>query len=113
MLVKRGKGDLPKIYRPFTISEVYGQKQAKDLIRNGLDEGSLPNNLVFYGASGTGKTTCARIVAIGLSCEKGMTSKPCCECDSCYGVISGRGIFALNEYNAAHFTGIDHMRTVV
>lgn len=110
MIVKRGKGNYPRIYRPLRVSEVYGQQQAKRIIGRGLDEGSLPTTLLFHGISGTGKTTCARIAAMGLTCEKGMTSEPCCECDSCRGIFGGGGHFALYEFNAAHFTGIDHMR---
>ena len=110
MIVKRGKGDYTRIYRPLRVSEIYGQQQAKLLIGRGLDEESLPTVLLFHGISGTGKTTCARIVAMGLTCEKGMTSEPCCKCNSCKGHYGGGGHFALNEYNAAHFTGIDHMR---
>lgn len=110
MIVKRGKGDYPRIYRPLRVSELYGQQQAKRIIGRGLDEVSLPTTLLFHGISGTGKTTCARIVAMGLTCREKMTSEPCCECDSCKGVYGGGGHFALYEFNAAHFTGIDHMR---
>ena len=51
--------------RPQTLDEVVGQRHilGKDgLLRRIIDSGSIPN-LVFYGPSGTGKTTVANIIA--------------------------------------------------
>ena len=57
MINKRGKGDFPRIYRPYRISEAYGQDEITSVIGNELDEGTLAHSLLFYGISGTGKTT--------------------------------------------------------
>ena len=51
--------------RPQTLDEVVGQRHilGKDgLLRRIIDSGSIPN-LIFYGPSGTGKTTVANIIA--------------------------------------------------
>lgn len=109
MVTKRGKGDYPNVYRPCRISEIYGQKEIKQIIGRGLDEGSLAQSLLFSGVSGTGKTTIARIIALGLNCDKGFTSEPCCGCHSCNAVLNGNS-FAFQEYNAAYFTSITHLR---
>lgn len=109
MVVKRGKGDFPRVYRPRTISEVYGQEEAKKYIGRGLDESCLANINLFYGASGTGKTTVARIIAMGLNCEKGITSKPCCECESCECIMHHSNL-DLIEINASEVTGVDRIR---
>ena len=109
MLTKRSKGDYPKAYRPCRISEVYGQEEVKHIIGRGLDEGNLAQSLIFYGVSGTGKTTIARIIAMGLNCEKGSTSEPCCECESCTAVLNGNSL-AFQEFNGAYFTSIGHLR---
>ena len=108
-IVKRGEGDYPKIYRPSRISEVYGQGEIKKIICDGFDKGSLAHSYLFYGPSGTGKTTLARIIAMGLLCEKGPTSEPCCECGSCIRVSK---LYHLNffDINAADLTGIENIR---
>jgi DNA polymerase III delta prime subunit len=77
MIVKRGEGDYPRTYRPRRVSELYGPEEIKRIIGNGLDKGTLPHSMLFHGISGTGKTTCARIVGAGLLCDKGKISEPC------------------------------------
>ena len=51
--------------RPTTLDEVVGQKHIlgkNGLLRRVIDSGNVPN-LIFYGPSGTGKTTVANIIA--------------------------------------------------
>jgi len=88
MIVRRGRGDLNKIYRPCKISEVVGHDSQKKTIGNALEKGTLPHSLMFIGPSGCGKTTFARIIALGLNCESGPTPEPCCKCDSCRAILN-------------------------
>jgi DNA polymerase III subunit gamma/tau len=88
MIVKRGRGDLNKTYRPCKISEVVGHDVIKKTIGNSISEGTLPHSLMFVGPSGCGKTTFARIVALGMNCKEGPTPEPCCKCDSCKAVLN-------------------------
>ena len=56
---------LADILRPQTLDEVYGQEHilGKDgVLRRLVDSGNIPN-MIFYGPSGTGKTTVANIIA--------------------------------------------------
>ena len=108
-VVRRGMGDFPKIYRPCRVSEVYGQDETKKIIVHGLNTGTLGHVLLFQGVSGTGKTTVGRIVAMGLNCEKGPTSEPCCECYACRTVLRGCSM-AFTEYDAAYLSGVDGIR---
>ena len=51
--------------RPSSIDEVVGQKHLLSegkVLRNIIDSGNL-TNMIFYGPSGTGKTTVANIIA--------------------------------------------------
>ena len=81
MLVKRGEGSYRIVYRPYKLSEIYGQDQAKKIISNAFRNNDLDNALLFSGETGCGKTTMARMVIMGLNCEKsGPTDEPCCEC---------------------------------
>jgi DNA polymerase-3 subunit gamma/tau len=88
MIVKRGRGDLNKIYRPCKISEVVDHDIQKKTIGNALEDGTLPHSSLFIGPSGCGKTSFARIVALGLNCKEGPTPEPCCKCDSCRAILN-------------------------
>ena len=56
---------LADLLRPTTLDEVYGQEHILGqgaVLRRLIDSGNIPN-MVFYGPSGTGKTTVANIIA--------------------------------------------------
>ena len=56
---------LAEILRPKTLDEVYGQEHILGkgaVLRRLIESGKIPN-MVFYGPSGTGKTTVANIIA--------------------------------------------------
>lgn len=94
MLIKRttrsGANDLTSVYRPCTVDEVVGHDANKKIIGNGLKAGTLPHLMLFTGPAGCGKTTMARIVALGLNCEsvESTTNEPCLACDSCIRIMS-------------------------
>jgi DNA polymerase III subunit gamma/tau len=100
MIVKRGKRDFHQAYRPCRISEVVGNDEVKRVIEQAFKKNRFPHTFLFHGLSGTGKTTIARIIAMGLNCEKGPTSEPCCECYFCKRIINRHTAFAITEFNA-------------
>ena len=56
---------LADLLRPQTLDEVFGQEHIlgeKGILRRLVDSGNVPN-MIFYGPSGTGKTTVAKIIA--------------------------------------------------
>ena len=56
---------LADLLRPTTLDEVYGQEHILGqgaVLRRLIDSGNVPN-MIFYGPSGTGKTTVANIIA--------------------------------------------------
>jgi DNA polymerase-3 subunit gamma/tau len=61
---------------------------------------------------GTGKTTTARILAKGLNCHTGVTSRPCLQCPSCVEIAAGASLDVL-EIDAASNTGVDNVREVI
>jgi DNA polymerase-3 subunit gamma/tau len=99
-IVRRGDGDYTQAYRPRRISEMTGNENAKKTITNAFKEARLPHTMIFHGMSGTGKTTLAKIVAMGLLCQMGPTSEPCCECRTCKTLISRQGSLSVLEINA-------------
>jgi DNA polymerase III subunit gamma/tau len=112
MIVRRGRGDLNKIYRPCRIDEVVGHKTAKRVIKNAIEGGTLPHSLLFTGPSGCGKTTFARIIALGLNCAEGPTADPCCKCHSCKSILSLNSLDVI-EVDAGRAGDVNHTRQVL
>ena len=118
MLVKRisrtGANDLNTIYRPCTVDEMLGNPTNVNMLRKGLDEKTLPHTLLFTGDPGCGKTTAARIIALGLNCESQdkPTSKPCLECSSCRAILNQNSPDVF-EVNVAQTGGKDHVDNIV
>ena len=73
-------------YRPRTFSEVVGQSHITDTLQRQVAEGRVGHAYLFTGTRGTGKTTCARILAKAVNCEHPVDGAPCCQCDSCRGI---------------------------
>lgn len=87
MIKKRGTGDLKVIYRPYRIDEVVGNEHIKRIVSNSIMNGTFPHASLFTGPRGCGKTTFARIIALALNCEEGVSPNPCCVCDTCKSII--------------------------
>jgi len=92
MLIRRearsGANDLTTVYRPCKIDELLGNATNKNVLRNALDKNNVSHTMLFTGPPGCGKTTAARIVALGLNCETQMGSKPCLECPTCEEILN-------------------------
>jgi len=113
MLIRRitdnGANDLITVYRPCTPDELVGQEINKKIIKNNLDKCTTPHTLLFTGPPGCGKTTAARIIALGLNCESiqsGSTSKPCLTCSMCRTTLNG-GNMDVVEINVGKSGGKD------
>lgn len=112
MIVRRGKGDLNKIYRPCTLNEVLGHETIKNTVGRALEKGTLPHSLLFTGPSGCGKTTFARIIALGLNCLEGMSREPCCKCASCKAILNLNSLATI-EIDAARTSDVNTTRSVI
>lgn len=88
MIQKRIYGDLKIAYRPYKLDEVVGNEYIKKIVSNGLINNTLPHSSLFTGPKGCGKTTFARIIALALNCEKGVSPNPCCVCPTCKSIIN-------------------------
>jgi DNA polymerase-3 subunit gamma/tau len=100
LVVRRGDGDFTQIYRPCRISEMAGNDEARRIITNAFGQKRVPHSFLFHGLSGTGKTTMARIIEMGLNCKQGPTSEPCCVCFCCRRIIARKGSMAVIELNS-------------
>jgi len=114
MIVGRGEGDYTIKYRPCTVDEVVGQEIAKDILRRALNENSVAPAYLFHGESGTGKTTMARILALGVNClaHESPTAEPCMACRNC-GLIYKQITPEYMEVNVGDKTGVEAARNLI
>ena len=73
-------------YRPKTFSEVVGQQHITDTLQRQVADGQVGHAYLFTGTRGTGKTTCARILAKAVNCENPIDGAPCNQCAACRGI---------------------------
>ena len=103
---------LARKWRPATFDDLVGQEHVLKALVHGLDNGRLHQAFLFTGTRGVGKTTIGRILARCLSCEQGVSSRPCGECDSCREIFDGRFV-DLIEIDAASQTRVEDMRELL
>ena len=96
-------------WRPQTFSEVYGQPVVTTALKNELQTGRLAHAYLFTGSRGTGKTSCAKILAKAVNCLSPKDGDPCNECDNCRGIDAGT-ILDVVEIDAASNNGVDNIR---
>lgn len=105
---------LSRKYRPKKLKEVIGQNFTVKTLTNAFDQQKLAHAFLFTGIRGVGKTTIARIIAMGLNCEteKKPTANPCTTCSSCKAILQDRYEDVL-EIDAASNTGVEDVREII
>ena len=96
-------------WRPQVFSDVAGQPHVTDTLRHELQEGRLSHAYLFTGSRGTGKTTCAKILAKAVNCLHPVDGNPCNACEICRGIDNG-SILDVIEIDAASNNGVDNIR---
>ena len=96
-------------YRPTVFSEVVGQEHITNTISGSLKTGKISHAYLFTGTRGTGKTTCAKILAKAVCCENPVNGEPCGECESCKLIAEGNTT-DINEIDAASNNGVNDIR---
>ena len=98
-------------WRPQTFDEVVGQKHITETLKNQVKTGRLSHAYIFIGTRGTGKTTCARILAKAVNCENPVNGNPCGVCPACRGISEG-SVLDVVELDAASNNSVDNVRAL-
>ena len=76
-------------WRPRTFEDVVGQQPITTTLKNEIRQGRPAHAYLLMGSRGTGKTTCARLIAKAVNCLSPVDGSPCGACDICRGIDSG------------------------
>lgn len=98
-------------WRPMIFDDVIGQEHITSVLRYEVENGKASHAYLFCGSRGTGKTTCAKILAKAVNCKSPKNGNPCCECDYCRAIENGTTTDVL-EMDAASNTGVDYIRDI-
>ena len=98
-------------WRPKVFADVVGQPHITSTLKNEIMNSRHSHAYLFTGSRGTGKTTCAKILAKAVNCLHPVDGDPCGECDVCKGIESG-AIMDVIEIDAASNNGVDNIRDI-
>ena len=96
-------------YRPQTFDDVVGQLAVTQTLKTQLLTGKMSHAYLFTGSRGTGKTSCAKILAKAVNCLHPENGNPCNRCSACRSIDEGSCMDVL-EIDAASNNGVDNVR---
>ena len=98
-------------WRPKTFDDVCGQEQVTSVLKYETEHRAFSHAYLFCGSRGTGKTTCAKILAKAVNCEHLVNGSPCGTCAACRAIEDGSATDVL-EMDAASNNGVDNIRDI-
>ena len=96
-------------YRPSVFDDVCGQEHITSILKYEAGNNAVSHAYLFSGSRGTGKTTCAKILAKSVNCLNLKDGNPCGECENCRAIDEGTTTDVF-EMDAATNTGVDYIR---
>lgn len=98
-------------YRPRSFDDVCGEEHITSVLQYESKVGKISHAYLFCGPRGTGKTTCAKILAKAVNCEHPIDGNPCGKCFSCQSIDNGTATDVL-EMDAASNNGVEYIRDI-
>lgn len=98
-------------WRPTSFSSVVGQNHITDVLKYQIENEKTSHAYLFCGSRGTGKTTCAKILAKAVNCISPINGDPCGKCECCQMIESGTDTDII-EMDAASNNGVDYIRDI-
>ncbi|MBQ3508122.1 MAG: DNA polymerase III subunit gamma/tau [Clostridia bacterium] len=98
-------------WRPPNFDEVSGQDHITSILKYQCATGKFSHAYLFCGSRGTGKTSCAKILAKAVNCEQPTPAGPCGVCTACRSIDGGSATDVL-EMDAASNNGVDDIRDI-
>lgn len=99
-------------WRPRTFDDVVGQNHITETLKRQVQSGRLSHAYLFTGTRGTGKTTCAKLLARAVNCQNPTDGNPCNRCPACLGIENGSVLDVL-ELDAASNNKVDDIRAIL
>lgn len=98
-------------WRPATFDQVCGQEHITSVLEYEVANNKTSHAYLFCGTRGTGKTTCAKILAKAINCLSPINGNPCGQCEACKAVENGTATDIL-EMDAASNNGVEYIREI-
>ncbi|MDE6956220.1 MAG: DNA polymerase III subunit gamma/tau, partial [Oscillospiraceae bacterium] len=99
-------------WRSRTFDQVVGQEHVTQTLKRQVETGRLSHAYLFTGTRGTGKTSCAKLLARAVNCEHPVEGSPCNACPACLGIENG-SILDVLELDAASNNRVDDIRAIL
>lgn len=98
-------------WRPKDFDSVCGQEHITSVLKHEIKNDRYTHAYLFCGSRGTGKTTCAKLLAKAVNCTSPIDGSPCGVCESCRAIDEERTTDVI-EMDAASNTGVDYIRDI-